>query len=189
MTGVFMYLVISDSLQSHGLTQPARLLCPWGLSKQEYWSGLPRPPPGDLPNPGIELRSPALQVDSFLTGPSGNPQNTAVGSLSLLQGIFLTQESNQGPLHCRQILYQLRYQENPHIHISPLYWISFWFRSPQSTEQSSLCCTEAPQSSTTLYLVVHSHHAKSLHSSHHPPPLLGVLAFFSVSFSPFLLCK
>ena len=40
-------------------------------------------------------------------------QNTGVGSLSLLQGIFLTQESNQSLLHCRQILYQLRYQGSP----------------------------------------------------------------------------
>ena len=36
-----------------------------------------------------------------------------MGSLSLLQGIFLTQESNQSLLHCRQILYQLSYQESP----------------------------------------------------------------------------
>ena len=36
-----------------------------GLSRQEYWSGLPCLPPGDLPNPGIEPRSPAMQVDSF----------------------------------------------------------------------------------------------------------------------------
>ena len=57
------------------------------------------PPPGDLPNPGIKLRSPALQVDSLLSEPSGKPMNTGVGSLSLLQGIFLTQESNQGLLH------------------------------------------------------------------------------------------
>ena len=39
-------------------------------------------------------------------------QNTGVGSLSLVQGIFLTQESNCGLLHCRQILYQLSYQGN-----------------------------------------------------------------------------
>ena len=39
--------------------QPARLLCPWGFSRQEHWSGMPCPPPGDLPNPGIEPRSPA----------------------------------------------------------------------------------------------------------------------------------
>ena len=39
--------------------------------------------------------------------------NTEMGSLSLLQGIFLTQESNQDLLHYRQILYQLRYQASP----------------------------------------------------------------------------
>ena len=40
-------------------------------------------------------------------------QNTRVGSRSLLQGIFPTQKSNQGRLHCRQIIYQLRYQGSP----------------------------------------------------------------------------
>ena len=42
--------VMSDSLQPHGL-QPTRLLCPRGFSRQEYWSGLPCPPPGDLSQP------------------------------------------------------------------------------------------------------------------------------------------
>ena len=44
-----------------------------GFSRQEYWSGLPFPSPGDLPNPGIEPRSPAFQADtltSALTGKS-----------------------------------------------------------------------------------------------------------------------
>ena len=40
-----------------------RLLGPWGFSRQKYWSGLPCPPPGDPPNPGIEPRSPALQAE------------------------------------------------------------------------------------------------------------------------------
>ena len=65
------------------------------FSRQEYWSGLPCPPPGDLPNPGIEPRSLKLQVDSLLSEPPGKPKNTGMESLSLLQGIFLTQESNQ----------------------------------------------------------------------------------------------
>ena len=39
------------------------------FSRQEYWSGLPFPSPGDLPNPGIELGSPTLQVDSLLSEP------------------------------------------------------------------------------------------------------------------------
>ena len=68
------------------------------------------PPPGDLPNPGIEPRSPALQVDSLPAEPPGKPKNTEVCSLSVLQGIFQTQELNRGLLHCRQVLYQLIYQ-------------------------------------------------------------------------------
>ena len=101
--------VTSDSSQPQGL-QPARLLRPWGFSRQEYWSGLSCPPPGDLPHPGTEPRYPALQVDSLPSDPPEKPKNTGVGSLSLFQGNFLTQESNRGLLHCRQILYQLRYR-------------------------------------------------------------------------------
>ena len=54
-----------------------------------------------------------MQVDSLPAEPQGKPKNTGVGSLSLLQGIFLTQESNQGLLHCRWIFYQLKYQGSP----------------------------------------------------------------------------
>ena len=50
----------------------------------------------------------------WLYSPWNSPgQNTGVGSLSLLQGIFPTQESNRGLLHCRQILYQMSYQGSP----------------------------------------------------------------------------
>ena len=56
----------------------------------------------DLPNPGIEPRSnPVLHVESLPVEPQGKAKNTGVGSLSLLLGIFLTQESNRGLLHCR----------------------------------------------------------------------------------------
>ena len=75
-----------------------------GFSRQEYWSGLPYPPPGDLPNPEIKPRSPALQAHSLPAEPPGKPKNTGVGSRSLLQQIFLTQESNQGLLHYRWTL-------------------------------------------------------------------------------------
>jgi len=77
--------VMSNSLQLYGLL-PTRLLCPWGFSRQEYWSGLPCPPPGDLPSPGTETRSPSLQVDSLPPKPPGKPKNTGVGSLSFLKG-------------------------------------------------------------------------------------------------------
>ena len=45
-----------------------------GFSRQEYWSGLPFPSPGDLPYPGIEPGSPALQADSLPSKPPGNPK-------------------------------------------------------------------------------------------------------------------
>ena len=54
-----------------------------------------------------------------LYSPWNSPgQDTGVGSLSLLQGVFPTQGSNWGVLHCKQILYQLSYQESPH------YWVN-----------------------------------------------------------------
>ena len=43
-----------------------------GFSRQEYWSGLPFPSPGDLPNPGMEPGSPALQADALSSEPPGN---------------------------------------------------------------------------------------------------------------------
>ena len=58
-------------------------------------------------------RSPALQADSLLPEPPGKPENTEVGSLSLLQQIFPTQELSQGLLYCRWILYQLIYKGSP----------------------------------------------------------------------------
>ena len=51
-----------------------------------------------------------LKADPLPAEPPEKPNNTGVGSLSILQGIFLTQESNWGLLHCRWILYQLSYE-------------------------------------------------------------------------------
>ena len=48
-----------------------------GFSRQEYWSGLPFPSPGDLPYPGIEPRSPALQADALTSEPPGKPHPKA----------------------------------------------------------------------------------------------------------------
>ena len=53
---------------------------------------------------------------SLPSEPPGKPKNTGVGSLSLLQGIYLTQELNLGLLHCRRIFYQLSYQGSPELH-------------------------------------------------------------------------
>ena len=94
--------VMSNSLWPHGLYSP------WNSPGQNTGVGS-LSLPGDLPNPGIEPRSPILQADSLPSEPPGKPKNTGVGSLSVLQWIFLTEESNWGLLHCRWILYQLNY--------------------------------------------------------------------------------
>ena len=71
-------MVIKES-QSE-VAQSCRTLCDpmdyqaplsMGFSRQEYWSGLPFPSPGDLPNPGVESRSPALQADTLPSEPPG----------------------------------------------------------------------------------------------------------------------
>ena len=101
--------VLRHSVMSDSLWPPWIVACQsplsMGFSRQEYWSRLPYPSPGDLPNPRIEPRSPALQADSLLFELPGKAKNTGGGSLALLQGNFPTQESNQGLLHCRQIFY------------------------------------------------------------------------------------
>ena len=82
----FSRSVVSDSFRPHGL-QPSRLLCPWGFSRQEYWSGVPLPSSGDLPKPGIEPRSPALLADSLPSKPPGKPVLYIVYQLYLKKAI------------------------------------------------------------------------------------------------------
>ena len=93
-----------------------------GFSRQEYWSGLPFPSPGDLPDPGIEPGSPVLQADALTSEPPGKSKiflwapffgggkNTGMGCHSFLQEIFLTQGLNPGLPHYRQTLYCLSHQ-------------------------------------------------------------------------------
>ena len=82
------------SLQPNGL-QLARLLCPWEFSRQEYWSGLPCPPPGDLCNPGIEPGSPAMQVDSLPAELPEKPNSSIYHSKA-----FKTQSIRSCSGHC-----------------------------------------------------------------------------------------
>ena len=77
------------------------------------------PSSGDLPDPGIEPSSPALQADSLPSEPPGKPKNTEVGSLSLLQGIFLTQELSRGLL-----------EKDMATHSSTLAWKIPWTEEP-----------------------------------------------------------
>ena len=66
----------------------SRLLCVWAFSRQEYWSGLPCPHPGDLPNPGIKPRSPARRRILYHLSHQESQKNAGLGSLSLPQGIW-----------------------------------------------------------------------------------------------------
>ena len=82
---------------------------------------------------------PSLCDPHGLYSPWHSPgQNTGVGSLSLLQGIFPTQGSNPGLLHCRQILYQLSHKGSPRI----LEWVAYPFssRSSQPRNQTRVSC-------------------------------------------------
>ena len=126
--------VVSDSLRPHGLygpwNSPGKNTGVCSLSLLQ----------------GIKSRSPTLQVDSLPAEPQGKPKNTGVDSLSLLQQIFLTQESNQGLLHCRRILYQVSHQGSPIK--SYQFWkllitdshrlVSLVFFSPPSSSSSSV---------------------------------------------------
>ena len=83
-----------------------------------------------------------MQAGSLPAEPQGKPPNTGVSSLSLLQGIFPTQESNWGLLHCRRSLYQLNYQGSP--------GIFFFIYTPKidySRQISFIACPRFPQSS------------------------------------------
>ena len=110
--------VMSNSLRPHGLYSP------WNSPGQSTGVGSLCLLQGNLPNPGIEPKSPSLQGDSLAAEPPGKPKNTGVGSLALHQRIFLTQELNQSLLHCRQILYQLRCQGSPNKGLVLIYLVN-----------------------------------------------------------------
>ena len=123
-----------------------------GFLKQENWSRLLFSSPRDLPGPRVKPASPAVRADSIQLSHWESPQsslkvkvaksgptlfyspwdspgqNTGVGSLFLLQGIFPAQGSNPGLLHCRQILYQLSHKGSPRI----LEWVAYPFSSGSS---------------------------------------------------------
>ena len=59
-----------------------------GFSRQEYWSGLPFPSPGDLPNPGIEPGSSASQADALPSEPPGKWSRPQIGEILVLEEFF-----------------------------------------------------------------------------------------------------
>ena len=83
-----LHLVTSVPKKVKSLSCVQLFVTPWavayqaspsmGFSRQEYWSGLPFPSPGDLPDPGIEPGSPALQADSLPSELPGKPLKSPV---------------------------------------------------------------------------------------------------------------
>ena len=122
-TPLSMGILQARTLEVKSLSHIRLFATPWtvayqaslsvGFSRQGYWNGLPFPSPGNLPDPGIEPGSPALQTDALPSGPPGKPKNTGAGCYFLLQGIFPTQGLNSGISHCRQTLYPLSHQGKP----------------------------------------------------------------------------
>ena len=104
---------INESLSSVQLFATSQTIQSMEFSRPEYCSGQHFPSPGKLPNPGIEPRFPALQVDSLPAETQGKPKSTGVGSLAFLHRIFPIQELKLGLMHCRQILYLLSSQGSP----------------------------------------------------------------------------
>ena len=70
---VLSHLVVSDYLRPHGL-QPARLICPWGVSRQEYWSRLPCPPPEIFPTQGSNPGSQHCRWIFYQLSQQGSPR-------------------------------------------------------------------------------------------------------------------
>ena len=112
--------------------------CPlsMGILQTRVLEWVATPSSGDLPNSGIEPRSPALQVNSLLSEPQEKPKNTGVGNPSFLQGIFPTQEPNRGLPHCRQILYWLSHKRSPRIQVA----YPFSRRSSWPRNQTGVSC-------------------------------------------------
>ena len=83
-------------LWPHGL-EP----CPWDFSRQEYWGGLPFPPPGDLPDPDIESvppASPSLAGGFFTTEPPGKPHLGHAGTYKMVSKYLLTKSTHRYPV-------------------------------------------------------------------------------------------
>ena len=73
-----------------------------GIHKARILEWVAMPSSRDLPNTGIQHRSPVFQANSLLSESPRKPKNTGVGSLSLCEGIVPSQESDRCLLHCRQ---------------------------------------------------------------------------------------
>ena len=109
-----------------------------GFSRQEYWSGLPFPSPGDLPDPGIEPRSPALEADALTSEPPGKPPHDLIAS----QRLYLQMSSHWGLGFNITILGEHKHSVYSILISLPCRW------SWRSCKISFLCCAMTFISST-----------------------------------------
>ena len=91
---LYMYMCMCQSfshIQLFAVPRTVNCQAPLSIeiSRQEYWSGLPFPSPGDLPNPGIEPGSPTLQADTIPSEPPGKPRTLPVIIIQLLSHVQL----------------------------------------------------------------------------------------------------
>ena len=109
----------------------------YGILQTRVLEGVAFPFSRGSSQPRDQTKVSTLQADSLPAEPPGKSKNTEVGSLSLLQRIFLMQESNWCLLHCIWILYQLSYQGSLYLTQSPpaqlTHHPSLWIRSPHPT--------------------------------------------------------
>ena len=111
-----------------------------GFSRQEYWSGLPFPSPGDLPNPRIEPRSPALRADALPSKPPGNPMIQPRQHIKKHRHSFTDKgpsSQSYGFSSSRVWMWELDYKEG----CVPKNWC-FWTVVFEKTLESPLDCKE-----------------------------------------------
>ena len=113
MTITIFYILWDSTMKTIWNITEKRFLAPW-----EY----------DVKSASHSIMSDSLWPHGLYNPQNSQGQNTGVGSLSLLQGIFPTQGLNPGLPHCRQILYQLNHKGNPRI----LEWVAYPFSSGSS---------------------------------------------------------
>ena len=109
--------VVSDTLRPHGLRPPGSSGDSPGKNTGVGCHALSRGPfhrrdPTQVSQPRDQTQVSCIASRFFIVWATREPRNTRLNSLALLQGIFLTQESNRYLLHCEWILYLLRYQES-----------------------------------------------------------------------------